>query len=64
MCEWLGAPPTARLEGAAIAQGFIASTGWLAHTVSGAFAGALKKKRGTVTSEKPDGGERVYRIAD
>jgi Protein of unknown function (DUF3489) len=30
----------------------------------GAFAGALKKKRGlTVTSEKPDNAERVYRIA-
>ena len=34
----------------------------LAHTVRGAFAGALKRKRGlTVTSEKPDGSERVYR---
>ena len=53
-----------RPEGATIAQ-VIAATGWLAHTVRGAFAGALKKKRGlTVTSEKPEGGERVYRLAD
>ena len=52
-----------RPEGATIAQ-IIAATGWQAHTVRGAFAGALKRKRGlTVTSEKPDGGERVYRIA-
>jgi hypothetical protein len=37
--------------------------GWQAHTCRGAFAGALKKKRGlTVTSEKLDGGERVYRL--
>jgi len=31
--------------------------------VRGAFAGALKKKLGlTVTSEKVEGGERVYKI--
>ena len=53
-----------RPEGATIAQ-IIAATGWLAHTVRGAFAGALKKKRGlTVISEKPDGSDRVYRLAD
>jgi Protein of unknown function (DUF3489) len=52
-----------RPEGATIAQ-IMAATGWQAHTVRGAFAGALKKKRGlTVTSERLDGGERVYRIA-
>ena len=52
-----------RPEGATIAQ-IVAATGWLAHTVRGAFAGALKKKLGlTVTSEKPEGGERVYHIA-
>ncbi len=51
-----------RPEGATIAQ-LVAATGWLAHTVRGAFAGALKKKLGlAVTSEKPHGGERVYRI--
>jgi hypothetical protein len=52
-----------RPEGATIAQ-IMAATGWQAHTVRGAFAGALKRKRGiTVTSEKSEGGERVYRIA-
>ena len=35
-----------------------------AHTVRGTFAGAFKKKLGlTITSNKPQGGERVYRIA-
>jgi Protein of unknown function (DUF3489) len=51
-----------RKEGATIAQ-IVAATGWQPHTVRGAFAGALKKKLGlTVTSEKVEGGERVYRI--
>ena len=53
-----------RPEGATIAQ-IIAATGWQAHSVRGAFAGALKKKRGlTVISAKPQGGGRVYRLAD
>ncbi len=40
------------------------ATGWLPHTVRGTFAGAIKKKLGLpITSEKPEGGERVYRIA-
>ena len=52
-----------RPEGATIAE-IVAATGWQPHTVRGAFAGALKKRLGlTVTSEKVDGGERVYRIA-
>ena len=52
-----------RKEGATIAQ-IVAATGWQPHTVRGAFAGALKKKLGlTVTSEKVEGGERVYRLA-
>jgi hypothetical protein len=51
-----------RKEGATIAQ-IVAATGWQPHTVRGAFAGALKKKLGlTVTSEKVQRGERVYRI--
>jgi hypothetical protein len=51
-----------RKEGATIAQ-IVAATGWQPHTVRGAFAGALKKKLGlTVTSEKIEGGERVYRL--
>jgi hypothetical protein len=53
-----------RKEGATIAQ-IVAATGWQPHTVRGAFAGALKKKLGlTVTSEKVEGGERTYRIAE
>lgn len=52
-----------RPEAATIAQ-IVSATGWQAHTVRGAFAGALKKRRGlAVTSEKPEGGERIYRIA-
>lgn len=38
-------------------------TGWQQHSVRGALAGALKKKRGlNITSTKTDG-ERIYRIA-
>lgn len=52
-----------RPEGASIAQ-IMAATGWLAHTVRGTFAGALKKKLGLVLiSEKAQSGERIYRIA-
>jgi hypothetical protein len=51
-----------RKEGATIAQ-IVEATGWQAHSVRGALAGALKKKLGlTVTSEKVEAGERVYRI--
>ena len=50
-------------EGATIAE-IVAATGWLCHTVRGSMSGALKKKLGlTITSEKADGGERIYRIA-
>lgn len=52
-----------RPEGATIAQ-ICTATGWQAHTVRGTFAGAFKKKLGlTIVSDKPQGGERVYRIA-
>jgi hypothetical protein len=52
-----------RPEGATIGQICLA-TGWQAHTVRGTFAGAFKKKLGlTIVSDKPQGGERVYRIA-
>ncbi len=52
-----------RPEGATINQ-ICAATGWQAHTVRGTFAGAFKKKLGlTITSEKPDGGERIYRVS-
>ena len=51
-----------RPEGATIAQ-VVEATGWQPHTVRGAFAGALKKRLGlTVTSEKVEGGDRVYRL--
>jgi len=52
-----------RPEGATIDQ-ICQITGWQAHTVRGTFAGAFKKKLGlTITSNKPQGGERGYRIA-
>ena len=52
-----------RPEGATIGQ-VCQATGWQAHTVRGTFAGAFKKKLGlTIVSDKPQGGERVYRIA-
>ena len=53
-----------RPEGATLAQ-ISESTGWQAHTIRGFFAAALKKRHGlAVTSEKPQGGERTYRIAE
>lgn len=52
-----------RPEGATINQ-ICEATGWQAHTVRGTFAGAFKKKLGlNLTSDKVDGGERIYRIA-
>lgn len=52
-----------RPEGTTIDE-VIAATGWQAHTVRGAMAGALKKKLGLeVTSEKVEGRARVYRTA-
>ena len=52
-----------RPEGATITQ-ICAVTGWQAHTVRGTFAGAFKKKLGlNLTSDRPDGRERIYRIA-
>ncbi|UZR28098.1 DUF3489 domain-containing protein [Methylococcus mesophilus] len=52
-----------RPEGATIPQ-ICAETGWQAHTVRGVFAGAFKKKLGlTLVSEKPEGGDRIYKIA-
>ena len=38
-------------------------TGWQAHSVRGAMAGALRKKGHAVTSDKVDGVRR-YRIVD
>ena len=51
-----------RPDGASLDE-IVAATGWQAHTVRGAIAGALKKKLGlTVTSEKVENRGRVYRI--
>ncbi|GHT93268.1 hypothetical protein FACS1894116_04920 [Betaproteobacteria bacterium] len=52
-----------RPEGATVRR-ICEATGWQAHTVRGAFAGAFKKKLGlTLVSDKQTGGERVYRVA-
>ena len=51
-----------RPEGATIGQ-ICTATGWQAHTVRGTFAGAFKKKLGlNIVSDKPQGGERIYRL--
>jgi hypothetical protein len=51
-----------RPGGATLAE-IVEATGWQAHTVRGAMAGALKKKLGlTVTSEKDEVRGRVYRV--
>ena len=51
-----------RPDGATIAQ-MTKAFGWEPHTVRGALSGALKKKLGlNVVSEKPESGERIYRI--
>jgi len=50
-----------RPDGAPLSE-LMATTGWQAHSVRGAIAGALKKKLGlTITSEKTPSG-RTYRI--
>lgn len=51
-----------RPQGTSIAE-VIALTGWQAHSIRGLFAGTLKKRGIAVTSEKAEGGERVYRAA-
>ena len=51
-----------RPGGATLAE-IVEATGWQAHTVRGAMAGALKKKLGlTVISEKDEVRGRVYRL--
>lgn len=50
-----------RPEGSTLGQ-LVAATGWLPHTSRAALTG-LKNKGHVITSEKPAGGERIYRIA-
>ena len=49
-----------RPQGTSIAE-IMALTGWQAHSIRGLFAGTLKKRGILVTSEKAEGGERLYR---
>ncbi len=51
-----------RQPGGATIERLGKSLGWQSPSVRGAIAGSLKKKGIAVTSEKPDGGERIYRI--
>jgi hypothetical protein len=52
-----------RSDAGATIDEIVCATGWQAHTVRGAFAGALKKRLGLgVTSEKVEGRGRVYRL--
>ena len=52
-----------RPEGATLDQ-ISTSIGWQAHSVRGAMSGTLKKKQGlTITSDKAEDGQRIYRIA-
>ena len=50
-----------RAEGADIGE-MMQATGWQAHSVRGAIAGALKKKRGLVIASEKTDGRRVYRL--
>ena len=51
-----------RAQGVTIKE-VMEATGWQQHSVRGFFAGTLKKKGYTVTNEKIDKQDRVYRIA-
>lgn len=53
-----------RPEGATI-DDLAAATGWQRHTIRACLSHALAKKRGyQIASQKPQGGQRVYKIAD
>jgi hypothetical protein len=51
-----------RPQGSTIAS-IMKATGWQRHSIRGFFAGIVRKKLGlTLQSEKPNDGDRVYRI--
>ena len=50
-----------RKNGASIAE-MTKATGWQQHSVRGAMAGALKKKRGHIINSEKIDGTRRYRI--
>lgn len=50
-----------RPDGATLDQ-LVAATGWLPHTARAALTG-LKKKGWVISSDKPAGGVRTYRVA-
>ena len=53
-----------RPEGATLAQ-ITETTGWLVNTARGFLAGAVKKRLGlNLTSDKPQGSVRIYRIIE
>ena len=53
-----------RPEGATI-EDMVSATGWQKHTVRAALSHALAKKRGyQIVSDKPQGGKRIYKIAE
>ena len=49
-------------KGATI-EALMETTGWQAHSVRGAIAGALKKKHGLATTSEPTAAGRIYRVA-
>lgn len=53
-----------RAPGGATLPELQSATGWQVHSVRGAMAGALRKKGYSITSEKPEGGLRRYRITE